>query len=132
MAWAPHGEPEGDAERAPRAGGSPHSWQTVLGLGVNLTAAPHLPGRPIPPACLAELGLTPPEPLTLALHLLKAWSRWDRLPRPAFRWPAPGDALAWEEGQGRCTQWLEDGRLEVQTPQGLLKLSAGDVRGLKG
>jgi len=114
------------------AGSPPPSWQTILGLGVNLTAAPHLPDRPIPPACLLDLGLEPPTPLALARRILKAWERWDRLPRPAFRWPTPGDALAWEAGQGRCTQWLEDGRLEVQTAQGLLKLSAGDVRGLKG
>lgn len=103
----------------------------ILGLGVNLGAAPHIPERPIPPASLADLGLAIPEPEALARRIMEAWSRWERTPRPAFRWPAPGDTIAWEEGQGRCLRWMDDGRLEVQTTQGPVQLSAGDIRGLQ-
>ena len=102
----------------------------ILGLGVNLLSAPRIPNRPIPPASLAGLGLEAPLPLALAQKIMKAWSRWNRSPHPAFLWPSPGDTITWEEGQGRCTQWLEDGRLEVRVPGGTLKLSAGDVHGL--
>src|ERR1035438_6349942 len=39
----------------------------ILGLGVNLTAAPEIPGRAIPPACLRDLGLESPPPTELAV-----------------------------------------------------------------
>nr|WP_320131687.1 biotin--[acetyl-CoA-carboxylase] ligase [uncultured Holophaga sp.] len=102
----------------------------ILGLGINLSAAPSIPGRPIPPACLRDLGLEPPSAPELARGILQAWSRWDREPHPAFRWPAPGEAVAWEGDQGRCLGWLDDGRLELQTPGGPRQLSAGDLRSL--
>ena len=38
----------------------------ILGLGVNLTDAPQIPGRAIPPACLKELGM--PVPLSTNLR----------------------------------------------------------------
>ena len=102
----------------------------LLGLGINLTAAPDLPDRPIPAACLQELGMTPPAAPVLARRILERWSHWEIPPQPAFRWPDAGALIAWEEGQGRCLGWLEDGRLDVQTDLGRRLLSAGDIRAL--
>ena len=106
----------------------------LLGAGVNLRSAPRLPGRPIPPACLADLcpGADLPEPEALALAILEAWSDLSIQREPRFRWPAAGDPIRWEEGQGVCAGWLEDGRLSVRTGAGLESLAVGDVSGLAG
>ncbi len=103
----------------------------LLGLGLNLRAAPSIPGRAIPPASLIELGARDlPEAPALARAILEAWEDLTVIPRPAFRWPGKGDAIAWEEGEGLCEGWREDGQLAVSTAQGLRNLSGGDVRGL--
>lgn len=103
----------------------------ILGLGVNLTAAPNLPDRPFPPASLADLGTRGiPDGAALARTILESWEDLSSPGRPSFRWPEPGDAVAWEVGQGRVEGWLEDGRLRVRTPDGLLDLTGGDLRGL--
>lgn len=102
----------------------------ILGLGVNLTSAPDLPGRAIPPACLAEVGLPVPSGSDLAVHIIKLWSDLDSEIQVPFRWPEPGSALRWEEGQGTCLGWETDGRLKVSSAQGIQRLSAGDVAGL--
>lgn len=106
--------------------------RVILGLGVNLTAAPRIPGRAIPPACLQDLttGSVPLAPV-LARTLLDAWEDLTAVREPAFRWPAPGDEVRWEEGRGRCLGWLEDGRLRIATPGGIEDLSSGDVTGLR-
>jgi BirA family biotin operon repressor/biotin-[acetyl-CoA-carboxylase] ligase len=105
----------------------------LLGVGVNLASAPAIPGRPIPPACLADLlpaGAPLPAPEALARAILEAWADLETHREPAFRWPEAGDPVRWEEGQGICAGWLADGRLEVSTSQGLCQLVAGDVSGL--
>jgi len=103
----------------------------LLGLGVNLLAAPALTDRAIPPASLAELGaMNLPQGRALAQQVLAAWGDLNGSPEPAFRWPKAGDAIGWEGGQGLCLGWEADGRLRVATQQGLQLLSAGDVNAL--
>ncbi len=102
--------------------------RTLLGLGVNLTRAPEIPGRAIPPACLAELATGPvPDPAVLARELLDAWEDLAITRVPPFFWPGPGDPVTWEEGQGRCVDWLEDGRLRVELEGAIRDLTAGDL-----
>lgn len=104
----------------------------VLGVGVNLTAAPTIPDRAIPPASLAGLGAGRlPDRLALAEEILSRWQDLEHVPEPPFSWPQEGDAVRWEEGQGVCLGWAEDGRLKVRTEKGLEQLSVGDVRGLR-
>lgn len=102
----------------------------LLGLGVNLRVAPHLPDRPIPPASLAELGAAVPDRESLARVILEHWEDLTLTRVPPFRWPEAGDAVAWEAGQGTVEGWLEDGRLRVRCAEGLLDLTGGDLRGL--
>lgn len=102
----------------------------ILGLGVNLSSAPDLPDRAIPPACLAELGLPIPATTNLAIHIIKAWSCLTQDIQPLFRWPEAGASLRWEEGQGTCLDWEPDGRLKVATAHGVQRLSAGDISGI--
>ena len=102
----------------------------ILGLGVNLTAAPDIPGRAIPPACLREMGLDVPPTIDLATHISKFWKNLEQDIQPLFRWPNEGDPLRWEAGQGTCLGWEPDGRLKVATASGILRLSVGEVAGL--
>jgi len=102
----------------------------ILGLGVNLTSAPDLPGRAIPPACLIELGLTVPPISDLAVHIIKLWNNLTQDIQPLFRWPEAGVPLHWEDGQGTCLGWEPDGRLRVATAEGIRRLSAGDISGI--
>jgi len=106
--------------------------QMILGVGVNLTVAPVIPGRAIPPASLVGLGAPRlPHRLTLAEEILSRWEDLEHAPAPAFLWPQEEEAIRWEAGQGICLGWAEDGRLKVQTTQGLELLSVGDVSGLR-
>lgn len=104
----------------------------LLGVGVNLASAPEIPDRAIPPAALAQVapGPVPPAP-ALARAVLDLWADLSVIRPPAFQWPEPGEAVAWEDGQGTCEGWLEDGRLAVRTGRGLEALTAGYVRGLR-
>ena len=102
----------------------------ILGLGVNLAAAPDIPGRAIPPACVAELGLGTPATTDLSIHIIKAWNDLAQDVQPCFRWPEAGTSLRWEEGQGTCLGWEPDGRLKVATAHGIQRLSAGDISGI--
>ena len=105
----------------------------LLGVGVNLRSAPVIPGRPIPPACLADLCPLPdgqPDTEALALEILAAWADLATLREPAFRWPEAGDPIRWETGAGVCAGWMEDGRLAVSTEAGMECLAVGDVSGL--
>lgn len=102
----------------------------ILGLGVNLTATPDIPGRAIPPACLREMGLDVPPILDLATHISKFWKNLEQDIQPLFRWPNEGNPLRWEAGQGTCLGWEPDGRLKVATASGVQRLSAGEVAGL--
>jgi len=104
----------------------------LLGLGVNLRSAPVLPERAIPPACLLELGLEVPGIEALAKSILHAWNKLSEEPQVLFRWPEAGDPLRWEEGQGTCLGWEADGRLRVTTARGVVRLSSGEVQGLRG
>jgi BirA family transcriptional regulator, biotin operon repressor / biotin---[acetyl-CoA-carboxylase] ligase len=105
--------------------------QMVLGVGVNLTDAPVIPDRAIPPASLASLGIRDmPDRLALAEEILSRWQDLEHAPTPAFQWPQEGDAIRWEGGQGTCLGWAEDGRLKVRTDKGIELLSVGDVSGL--
>ena len=104
----------------------------LLGMGLNLRSAPKIPQRAIRPACVADLlpGQPLPDAETLALEILEAWSDLATQREPGFRWPEAGDPIRWEEGQGTCQGWLEDGRLAVSTATGPQQLSAGDVTGM--
>lgn len=102
----------------------------ILGLGINVTSAPSLPGRPIPPACLREVGLPHPEMDTIAHAILQSWNRFETETKPAFLWPEAGTPLRWEAGQGSCLGWEPDGRLKVVTAAGIQRLSAGEITGL--
>ena len=102
----------------------------LLGLGVNLASAPHIPERKIPPACLSELGLETPPATQLAVSIAKSWNDLAEELEPLFRWPEAGAPLRWEDGQGTCLGWEPDGRLKVATQAGIQRLSAGDVTGL--
>ena len=104
----------------------------ILGVGVNLTGAPDLPDRPIPPASLLAVGGRDlPPRLTLAEEILSRWQHLEHVPEPAFLWPEEGEAIRWEEGQGTCLGWEADGRLRVRTAHGVELLSVGDVSGLR-
>ncbi|MBS1766196.1 MAG: biotin--[acetyl-CoA-carboxylase] ligase [Acidobacteria bacterium] len=103
----------------------------ILGLGINLTEAPELPDRAIPASSLQALGLAPPDPRALALDFLDRWQDLAAAPEPPFHWPAEGDAVRWEQGQGVCLGWEPDGRLRLATNAGVQRLSAGEVRGLR-
>jgi BirA family biotin operon repressor/biotin-[acetyl-CoA-carboxylase] ligase len=102
----------------------------LLGLGVNLTEAPLIPHRAIPPASLKDLGLQVPQSCEFARHILSLWKNLDIEIQPLFRWPDPGLPIHWEDGQGTCLGWEPDGRLKVRTATGIQRLSAGDVSGL--
>lgn len=102
----------------------------ILGLGVNLAAAPDIPGRAIPPACLRDLGLKLLPTEVLATHISKSWLNLKQDLQPLFRWPEAGAPIRWEDGQGTCLGWEPDGRLQVATAEGLRRLSAGDISGL--
>ncbi len=103
----------------------------ILGLGVNLSAAPQLPERAHPAASLRDVGLHPPEAPVLARAILSRWEGLAGVPDPAFRWPEAGQAFRWEGGQGVCLGWEPDGRLKLTSAEGIQRLSAGDVRGLR-
>ena len=105
----------------------------LLGVGVNLRSAPVIPGRPIPPACLADLCPLPdgrPDTEALALEILAAWADLAIQREPAFLWPEAGDPIRWEAGSGVCAGWMDDGRLAVRTEAGVEGLAVGDVSGL--
>jgi len=102
----------------------------ILGLGVNLQSAPHLEGRTIPAASLAELGASVPESRSLARAVLDAWRDLNTEFHPAFQWPTSGTPIQWEPGQGVVMGWEDDGRLKVTTAAGIERLSAGDITGL--
>ncbi|HEX9081276.1 MAG TPA: biotin--[acetyl-CoA-carboxylase] ligase [Holophagaceae bacterium] len=102
----------------------------ILGLGVNLTSAPDLPGRALAPGCLRELALEVPPTAELAIRISRIWMRLEEDHQPLFRWPGEGDPLRWEAGQGTCLGWEPDGRLKVATASGVQRLSAGEVSGL--
>jgi BirA family biotin operon repressor/biotin-[acetyl-CoA-carboxylase] ligase len=104
----------------------------ILGLGVNLTEAPSLPERAIPPASLKELGLSCFPTSDLAVSISKFWKNLEPDLQPLFRWPGPGDPLRWEDGQGTCLGWEPDGRLKVAAADGIRRLSAGDIVGMNG
>ncbi len=110
--------------------GEQSGGRLILGLGVNLTGAPEIPGRAFPPACLGELGLAIPSPENLAASIIHRWNDLTQDFQPLFWWPEPGMAIRWEEGQGTCLGWEPDGRLKVATAEGIRRLSAGDVAGM--
>jgi BirA family biotin operon repressor/biotin-[acetyl-CoA-carboxylase] ligase len=102
----------------------------ILGLGVNLSAAPEIPDRAIPPACLNELGLSVPDLIDAAVCISNLWNDLTQDVNPRFRWPAEGNPMQWEGGQGTCLGWEPDGRLKVATGTGIQRLSVGEIRGL--
>jgi BirA family transcriptional regulator, biotin operon repressor / biotin---[acetyl-CoA-carboxylase] ligase len=102
----------------------------ILGLGVNLTGTPVIPGRAIPPACLKDLGLTAPPSPDLAFRIANSWKDLAQDLQPLFRWPEAGIAVSWEDGQGTCLGWEPDGRLKVVSAEGIRRLSSGEISGL--
>jgi len=104
----------------------------ILGLGINLTAAPKLRGRAIPAASLADLGLEIPDREALAAALMEDWQGLCEAREPAFRWPAQGDAIRWEGGgQGIVLGWEEDGRLRIANATGVQRLAGGEIAGIQ-
>lgn len=110
--------------------GEQSGGRLLLGLGVNLTGAPEIPGRAIPPACLASLGLAVRDAGDWATPISHAWNHLEGDFQPLFQWPEPGTVIRWEDGQGTCLGWEPDGRLKVATAEGIRRLSAGDVAGM--
>ena len=110
--------------------GEQSGGRLILGLGVNLTAAPAIPDRAIPPASLKDLGIETPSTLVLAFSISNFWKKLEQDHQPLFRWPDPGTPLHWEDRQGTCLGWEPDGRLKVATADGIQRLSAGDITGL--
>ncbi|MBK7293384.1 MAG: hypothetical protein IPI84_06285 [Holophagaceae bacterium] len=110
--------------------GEQSGGRLILGLGVNLTGAPEIPGRAFPPACLAELGLAASPRDDFAASIIHQWNDLTQDFQPLFRWPDPGAALRWEDRQGTCLGWEPDGRLKVTTAEGIRRLSAGDLAGM--
>lgn len=110
--------------------GEQSGGRLILGLGVNLTEAPVIPGRALAPASLSEVGLTIPSVTELAVAIASLWNDLAEDFQPLFRWPEAGIALRWEDGQGTCLGWESDGRLKVTTAEGIRRLSAGDITGL--
>jgi BirA family biotin operon repressor/biotin-[acetyl-CoA-carboxylase] ligase len=106
------------------------SGRLILGLGVNLTDAPVIPGRAVPPASLKDLGLGLRPICELALAITKLWTHLERDIQLLFQWPDPGTPVRWEDGQGTCLGWEPDGRLKVATAGGVRRLSAGEISGL--
>jgi BirA family biotin operon repressor/biotin-[acetyl-CoA-carboxylase] ligase len=102
----------------------------ILGLGVNLTEAPVIPVRAIPPASLRELGLEPAPARDSALCISQSWKNLELDLPVLFRWPEAGVPLRWDDDQGTCLGWEPDGRLKVTTAGGIRRLSAGDIQGL--
>jgi len=102
----------------------------ILGLGVNLSSAPEIPGRAIPPASLMDLGLKVPQINELIKDIINYWSSLNQNIQPLFLWPEPGMPLHWEDGQGTCLGWEPDGRLKVVMAEGIRRLSSGEIRGL--
>lgn len=112
--------------------GEKRGGSILLGLGLNLTEAPHLPDRPFPPACLRDLAPGElPDPEVLAHAILRGWSALGSAASPSFLWPGRGEAIAWEEGEGTCLGWEPDGRLKVSCGDRILRLTSGDLRGLQ-
>jgi BirA family transcriptional regulator, biotin operon repressor / biotin---[acetyl-CoA-carboxylase] ligase len=103
----------------------------ILGLGVNLRGAPELQDGALPAQSLAGLGLPIQDPERLAGSLLEAWQDLAAAPEPGFRWPAVGEAVRWQEGQGVVLGWEEDGRLRLASRTGIVRLAAGEVSGLR-
>jgi BirA family biotin operon repressor/biotin-[acetyl-CoA-carboxylase] ligase len=102
----------------------------ILGLGVNLTAAPVIPGRAIPPACLKDLGLESLSTIDSAALIANYWMNLTEEYQPLFKWPEPGEAVRWEDRLGTCLGWEPDGRLKVATTEEILRLSSGEISGL--
>jgi len=103
----------------------------ILGLGLNISSAPEIPERSIPPASLFSLGaVNLPEVVDLARDILTAWQMLG-VHQASFRWPECGDAIQWENCSGICQGWEPDGRLAVLTDSGLELLTSGDVSGIK-
>jgi biotin-(acetyl-CoA carboxylase) ligase len=102
----------------------------LLGLGVNLTEAPAIPGRAIPPASLKQLGIQSHTAPELAIDITNIWNNLAHELQPHFRWPESGMPLCWEDGQGVCLGWETDGRLKVATAEGVRRLNSGEINGL--
>lgn len=114
-----------------------------FGIGVNLAAAPEVPGRRT--ACLAAYG-APPSPQQAAGVVLAALARWrDRMVREGFapvrdaflqRAPRPGTRLSLRRGAenivGRFAGLDTGGALLLHTSQGLRAFAAGEVTSQTG
>jgi BirA family biotin operon repressor/biotin-[acetyl-CoA-carboxylase] ligase len=104
----------------------------VLGVGVNLTHRPDIPGRAIKTGSLADLYVsTFPDRITLAKDILFRWRDLGAAADPAFLWPTKGTPIRWEGGEGICQGWEPDGRLKVATKGSVMRLTAGDVSGME-
>jgi BirA family biotin operon repressor/biotin-[acetyl-CoA-carboxylase] ligase len=103
----------------------------LLGLGINLADAPTLASSALLPESLAGLGHPCQDPEGLALRLLAAWQGMPLAPAASFRWPAKGEAVGWHGGQGVVLGWEEDGRLRLANQDGIVRLSSGEVAGLR-
>jgi BirA family biotin operon repressor/biotin-[acetyl-CoA-carboxylase] ligase len=112
------------------AEGRPQEHWAVLGIGLNVTAAP--PGFAESATCLADTGdpRRVPEVLDALLGELDAWlsepedvtlSAWRE--RDALR----GSGVRWAGGEGTAAGADERGALLVETEDGRVALDAGEV-----
>lgn len=113
----------------------PTSHALIAGFGINIAAAPALPGRPT--ACLADACPSPPDAETLARALLARIAAGRDLPRdgvvPAWQaWgPAHGTPLTVVVAGGRHHGAYDGltprGHLRLLTADGPITLAAGEV-----
>lgn len=127
------------AEASATPGGTAIGWVSI-GIGVNLAAAPEVPGRET--ACLAGEGIVAPTPMTFAVQLLErldqwcdrrrargfgavrdAWLHWGPAPDAPIRVSAPGGATT----AGRFAGLAEDGSLLIAGEGQVQRLAAGEV-----
>jgi hypothetical protein len=74
--------------------------------------------------------LSVPDLIDAAVCISNLWNDLTQDVNPRFRWPAEGNPMQWEGGQGTCLGWEPDGRLKVATGTGIQRLSVGEIRGL--
>nr|WP_280845133.1 biotin--[acetyl-CoA-carboxylase] ligase [Neoroseomonas nitratireducens] len=118
--------------------GAAIAWLS-LGIGVNLSHAPSVPGRAT--ACLADAGIAPPAPEAFAAGLLAAIARRRAQYaaqgfgpiRDAWlaRGPRPGAPLSITRGgaafSGTFAGLAEDGSLLLATADGVRAIASGEV-----
>jgi BirA family transcriptional regulator, biotin operon repressor / biotin---[acetyl-CoA-carboxylase] ligase len=109
--------------------GRPQEGWAVLGIGLNVTAAP-----PLEHVTALDAGMGTEE---MVSRLLASLGRWLAAPTPAVleAWRARdallGKTVRWQDGSGRGAGIDETGALLVDTDSGRVALNAGEVHLLR-